>query len=312
MQFIRLSWARNRLGARSAVFDKSRPLAFMHIPKTSGVAVTHGLAEALAPAVTVGGFDHSLLSANQDFDSMDDTVRRHIYPSPTSMPKRADLIAGHFAISTLIKAYPNAQYMTILREPVSRLLSHWLYWRQMSDEALAPWGETRYVVKLARGSLEDFLSEAPLAVATDNLMLRMLLWPHPLIKKDEFIEPARDRQLLREATIRLQMFDFVDYVENSALLDRLQTWLGRPFNYHRLNETDSMPRERRSSLHQELTLRAYELLCNRSRLDNCLWHRIAAQSLSSSNIGRLRDRTILATVSRHSVLMAPELAEPER
>lgn len=136
MRFFRHCWAQNRRGAGAVSFDESRPLAFMHIPKTSGISFVQGLREALAPAVTVGGFDHSLFSVGQDLDAVDSSVRRDIYPSSSSMPRRADLVARHFAISTLIDAYPNGQYVTILREPMSRVLSHWLYWRQLSDEAM--------------------------------------------------------------------------------------------------------------------------------------------------------------------------------
>jgi Sulfotransferase family len=122
-------------------FDESRTLVFMRVPKTSGTSITFGLIEALAPAVVISGFDHSLFSFSDDYSSLDEAIRCRIYSSPESMPKHADLVAGHLAFSTLTKAYPTAQRITILREPFSRLLSHWLYWRQLADSDLAPLGE---------------------------------------------------------------------------------------------------------------------------------------------------------------------------
>jgi hypothetical protein len=135
-------------------FDRARPLVFMHVPKTSGASIAHGLARVLAPTVVVSGFDLSLFDPGREFESIDDSIRCNIYTSPASMPKNADLVAGHFAISTLIEAYPTAQRCTVLREPLSRLLSHWLYWRQHVDCDLAPWGDWAHLMRAARKLLE--------------------------------------------------------------------------------------------------------------------------------------------------------------
>lgn len=295
-------WARAAGKCDWSSFDKSRPLAFMHIPKTSGSSIIYGLSAALTPAVEASGFDHSLFSNDKCFNTIDDSIRRLIYASPLSMPKIADFVHGHLALSTLIEVYPNAQRMTVLREPVSRVLSHWLFWRQHTDEQLASWGDHGDLVKIARKPLEVFLNEPILAAQTDNLMLRMLLWPHPLIRQDLFIDPIYDHRLLRQAMKRLKLFHFVDYIENDVLSEQISRWLGRPFWYNRLNETSSIPEGFRSPLSQELTSKAYGLLRARSRLDQALWTKVIGRSIS--DLGRLRDRTILANVSRYSVLMS--------
>jgi hypothetical protein len=207
-------------------YNKLLPIVFMHIPKTSGVAIRHMLVVALAPSLTVDGLDHSLFDSSAYFDSMDESLRRQIYSSPSSLPEHANLVAGHFALSTLLTAYPLAQRLTILREPFSRLLSHWLYWRQYADTDLAAWGDWAAQVRMSRQPLVDFLSASSLACQTDNLMLRMLLWPHPLITADHFINPVHDHRLLRDAMMRLRNFDFVDVLEDGALVDNLQRWLG--------------------------------------------------------------------------------------
>jgi hypothetical protein len=298
-----ISRIRPRFFGESQEFNALRPLVFMHVPKTSGVSITRGLATTLAPTVAAGGFDYSLFGCSRDLSSLQEDLRRQIYTSPESMPKHANFVAGHISISTLTKAYPTAQRLTVLREPASRVLSHWLYWRQLTEPELAPWGDWADFVRLARKPLVNFLTEPTLASQTDNLILRMLLWPHPLIPATQFIDPVHDRHLLRDATARLAEFDFVDVVENDALADRLQCWLGRPFSYDRLNETRPIPQQFRSPLHRELTREAYDLLCVRSRLDLCLWAKIAAHRLPGRNAENLREQTILANVSRYSVLM---------
>jgi hypothetical protein len=290
--------------ARAVPFDSLRPLAFMHVPKTCGTAVTHGLVEALAPTVVLGGFDLSLFGAGYDFSTVDERIRSQIYVSPASMPKHADLIAGHLAHSTLSAAYPLAQRITLLREPITRLMSHWLYWRHLTDQNLTPLGKWGDLVRRARTPLANFLDENLLAVQIDNLVVRMLLWPHPLIEATQFIDPRHDSRLVREAMARLDDFDFVDIVEDDAFVEPLQRWLGRSFSYKRLNETPPIPETFRTPLQRELTPLAHERLYTRSRLDLVVWRNVAARRLVAQDVSRLRERTILANVARYALLMA--------
>jgi hypothetical protein len=285
-------------------FDQMRRLAFMHIPKSSGTAVTSGLTAAVVPGVMVDGFDHSSFDGDLNLESVDGSIRCRIYDSPHSLPQPADLIVGHFAFSTLRQAYPSAQLLTLLREPCSRLLSHWLFWRQHTDTELAPWGRMAERVQKSRQPMSAFLIDSKLACQTDNLMLRMLLWPHPLFPQDQFIDPANDACLLREAITNLDQFDFADVVENGTFKDRLQCWLGRPFTYDRVNETKPIPQRFRSPLHSELTQEAVDLLEARSRLDFHLWAEIVRRRLPDRDVSRLRKQTLLANVARHGVLMA--------
>jgi len=290
MNFSRFYAAR---AVRKAAFDRSRPLAFMHIPKTSGVSMTHGLTVALSPTAV----------AVDTVKPIDERILCDLYNSPQYIPN-ADLVAGHFPLSTLTRTYPLAQYLTILREPLSRLLSQWLFWRQHTDADLEPLGEWGNRVKLSREPLADFLNEPRLAFQTDNLVVRMLLWPNPLVPDDQFIDPVNDRYLLSQALARLRKFDFTDIVEDDGSVDRLRCWLGYPFTYDRLNETLPLPRQFRSPLQRELTAEAYECLCARSRLDIRIWSEVAANHLSDTDVRKLQERTLLANMARYSVLMA--------
>jgi hypothetical protein len=241
----------------------------------------------------------------ENYNTIDQSIRCTIYESPKHLPQPADLIAGHFAYSTLRHAYPYAQRLTLLREPCSRLLSHWLFWRQHADPELAPWGYWAERVKKSRRPLADFLRDPMLACQTDNLVLRMLLWPHRLLPADRFIDPLNDKRLLREAMANLNAFDLVDIVENRTLDDRLQSWLGRPFTYARMNETRPIPPELRAPLDGELTSEAIDLLEHRSRLDFRLWAEIARRRLPGTDISALRQRMVLKNAARYAVLMAP-------
>jgi|SRR5271166_2298514 len=285
--------------------EASGPVAYMHIPKTSGASVTHALAAAARPSLTVVGYDLCLFGSFHDFQTFDAGLLRQIYFSSADLPRNIELVAGHFAFLTLRAAYPEARMLTVLREPVSRLLSHWLYMRQQTDETLKASGAWGDRMRYGRLSLARFLNESVLASHIDNVAVRMLLWRHPLIPCDDFISSAYDEQLLAEASDRLGEFDFVDIVENEYFASNLRQWLGRQFfEYEKLNETGDIPLEHRAPLHKELTSEAHALLGARTRLDFKLWALVARSRIPGCAVSALRERTILANTAKYAALMA--------
>jgi hypothetical protein len=147
----------------------------MHVPKTAGTALTAGLRHALRSQAVQGGFDGCLFDSFHDFEDIGGPVRRTIHLPPAGIPEGADLVAGHFAFSSLRRAHGSAQLITVLREPVCRLLSLWLFWRQHDDAMLAPWGKWGDSVRMSRRPLAEFLRAPLVGCQTDNQLLRMLL-----------------------------------------------------------------------------------------------------------------------------------------
>lgn len=286
-----------------APFDRSAPTVFMHIPKTSGTALMHGLAEAIAPRHVVRGFDRVLFGDFCAFHSLAPSERSRVYVEPSDLPTDGDFVAGHMAFSTLCRRYSAANYLTVLREPLSRILSHWLYWRAVSENLLEPLGEWADYVRQARKPLRDFLSCPDVACQTDNLGVRMLLWPHRLIPDGGFIKSRNDNALMDEAMARLKQFAFADVIENPRLQANLKAWLGRPVQYPLANETAAVPFPLKRPLHDELTPEAIDLLETRARLDRELWTFVAQQHLGTAEVEALRERAILRNVARHSWLM---------
>jgi hypothetical protein len=284
-------------------YDPAVPTVFVHIPKTSGVALTKGLTEALAPTRTLSGFDGVLFGGFRDFDSVAPELRRNIYLDPATLPPDAELVAAHMSVATTITAYRRAQYVTVLREPHSRILSHWLYWRMLSDDQLAVWGKWAQFLRQARSPLSEFLACPDVACQVDNLSVRMLLWPHRLIPDNDFIASPHDEILLGEAITRLKRFAYADLVENPNLRINLESWLGRPFTYIRANETNPLPPQLRTSLHEELTPRALDLLEARGRLDLKLWLALARKRVPHLKAEILRERVLIGTVARAAWLM---------
>lgn len=286
------------------IFDVQRPLVFMHIPKTAGSTLMSELRRALRPKISVNGYDRYLFGTFSQFSTIDAAIRQNIYLSSDAMPRDADFVAGHIALSTLVSVFNTGQLLTLLREPFCRLLSLWLYWRQYDDQLLAAWGEWMDRVRLAHQDFSTFLDARIIAPQIDNIFVRMLLWPHVLIPEDDFIDPADDPQLVAEATNKLSQFAFLDVVENSALFDRLGAWLGRPVANTRINDTETMPVPLRRPLHRQLTQSVYEQLESRSRLDIQLWKHVARQSMPNADINKLLERTRLDHVARYAGMMA--------
>ncbi len=243
-------------------------------------------------------------AASGKFGTIAREIRSQIFVDPDRLPPGADFVGGHLAASTTEREYPEAQFLTLLREPQSRLLSHWLFWRTHPDADLTLWGDWAGTVRKAEGSLETFLADPALACQTDNLHLRMLLWPHSLIPDDAFIDERDDERLVGEALARLDRFAFADIVESPTPGDNLQSWCGQPVLRSRVNETCPVPPRLKSPLHRELTGRALDLLDLRGRLDVRLWARLAQVRLPHITAERLRARTLTETMARHAWLMA--------
>lgn len=172
-------------------------IVFTHIPKAAGSALNVSLHRTLQPIRPLYGFDHAIFGSFRDFDGISENQRQHIYARPEDLPGNADFVGGHFAYSTTRQAFPSARHLTVLREPVARVLSQWVYWRAQDEVSLAGWGSWSARVRSAHRPLGAFLNDPMAACQTDNLALRMLLWPHPLVPGNGFIKPDDDAVLLK-------------------------------------------------------------------------------------------------------------------
>jgi hypothetical protein len=280
--------------------DPSRPVVFTHIPKTSGTALSKVLTKALAPRHVVTGFDASVLGDFDALETIDETVRRLIF-QPNTLPRDADLLIVHMAYSTTAAAYPDAQYLTIFREPSIRLLSHYLFWRGLPAAEIAQWGGWGERMRLSQGPLADFLFDERIACQTDNLALRMLLWPHDAIPRNGFISAVDDASLLAAANDRLSTYAYVGAVEAPGFRSDLARWLGQPIDYTNENVTLRMPVELRTDLAGLLTPEALSLLRMRTRLDDQLWRGAIGAGVDTE---ALRFNALLSVIARYGALMA--------
>ena len=258
--------------------NPDRPLIFLHIPKSAGTSMSKGLDIFLHPKHSIiGGFDSVVFGKFDDFKSINHKISSKIYVGTNYLPKAVDLVTGHFSYNTLINAYPHGQIITIMREPSSRLLSFWMYWRSYNDKQVKMFGTWGKRILLARKSFKEFLNASEIYCQTDNITTRMILYPHRLIPLDRAIDPLYDNQLLIEARRIINKLAFVDIIENPKFLNRLSTWLGGSFELQRENVTGAIPLPFRRNLHNEFDQETLELLEKRTRLDRILWHDIISK-----------------------------------
>ena len=146
-------------------FNQATPakIVFVHVPKCAGTAMTSALRSALGPQSQYIGLSISTFGNFQSFDTCASACRDTIVRNASDLPSEADFVYGHLQYQFTRKAYPDHQFLMLMREPRARLVSHWLYWRSNSDEALAPWGEWGEWVKSARQDFGTFLGSGLIA-----------------------------------------------------------------------------------------------------------------------------------------------------
>jgi hypothetical protein len=292
-----------RLLVKQRPYEPTKPLVFMHVPKCSGASLIQALLAAGMAQPVLSGFDGTLFGDFAAFESLGGQLRSAIYLDTNDLPKTTDFVAAHMSFATLSRGFPTGQLLTLLREPVSRLLSLWIFWRSHTDAQLRDWGQWGNRVRHSRRPLADFLRAKQVACQTDNQIVRILLWPHRLIPRDDFIDDRHDAALVQAAAERLKRFSFLDLTENRTFESNLSGWLGRRIALGRFNETTNIPQSLKTPMADQLTDEAWALLDARSRLDVQLWQALAAERVPQIDAHLLRSEAVATTIWRHSRLM---------
>lgn len=98
----------------------------VHIPKTGGVTFREALAAA-AGGHLVLDYDDRPLAPRSLARSVRERLRR------VELPPDTRAVHGHFVASKYRRRYPDARFVTWLRDPVERLASHYYYWLREPD-----------------------------------------------------------------------------------------------------------------------------------------------------------------------------------
>lgn len=271
----------------------------MHVPKAAGTSITALIAEASGRQRASKLFDQYHFGRIGNFDQMDPMCRAKILFDPTDLLEEGTFLAGHLSLSTIQHSLPGAQIFSMFREPFSRILSHWLFCRAATEEQLRSWGsEWCEIIRTSRGTLYEFLTHPLAAAQSDNLTVRMLLRPHPLIPEDGFVQPKHRDALVAEATEKLYAFDFLDVIENPAADNNLCHWLGVSTPPPRLNEARHIPVDRQVDMLPMFDDETLNVLEARAGLDLVLWTRVLAAKAPHADADMLRRNTLIRYMLR--------------
>ena len=286
----------------SKPLSRARPIGYMHIPKTGGTTFTNQMLNSLGQSRSRVVLDEHFFPDEVNLYEIAPNKLACISPfGPLSGDER--IVSGHISLSTFLAALPNVQLVTILREPVCRLLSNWVYLRTFAEDNFRGWSdEWERRSRLLLGSFKTFLADPRNFPLVDNLALRMLLRPHRLITAGP-IEEQHDELLFAEALGRLREFHFVDFLENPQLNINFAKWIGDAPIQVVLNKTGKVAEHLKVRLEAELTPEVFELLKSRTRLDLRLWEFVVQTRLAQSGPGSIRFRTIRRTVRNYTALM---------
>ena len=250
--------------------------AFVHVPKSAGSSVKNAVAASCDPAtVAASELDRVLFGGFDRFDEMPNRTRDTIAVGDAETLHGFDVVMGHFGVASLSQHFDAAEMMTVLREPRTRLLSLYTFWRGWAPERHADWDPYDASRRAVTASWGGFLADASIASQTDNVVARMLLSPHPSIPRDGFIEPADDDEIVDTASELLDRFGFADIVERGpALWSGLSSWLETPVEPERTLVT-RIPAD--TDWPTSITPASAAALSRRTSIDARLWSRIASR-----------------------------------
>jgi hypothetical protein len=247
--------------------------AYLHIPKVAGSSVSRALADAnpqarrapfLLDRILFGGFDR--------FDEVEPANAASVWEPGAAALADFDVAVGHFGLDSLLTGFAPGDVATIVREPRTRLLSHYSFWRGWDDQVHDGWAPYAASRVAATSDWYDFLLEPSIAAQTDNLCVRMLIGADPAVPLDGFIEGDDLDALTNRAIASLDNLGYVDLIERGdECWSGLGEWLGTELVVPRVNVTQlaSGPRIDRAWFGDG------GALSDRTRGDRRLWDHIA-------------------------------------
>jgi hypothetical protein len=190
------------------------PRCFLHVPKSAGSSFHVALVAALsADAVSPRRSDTTGFVDFTNFAALNDTMRATVAADDSELAELASfqIVSGHFALPHLLRLTTADRIATIFREPRSRLISLYAYYR-LSPWLLEAWSPYD-VMRNGQRPLQEFLGDKSLAVETDNQACRLLLHGDARIPQRDFIASDDVDELAAAAFEKLQTLGLVEILE---------------------------------------------------------------------------------------------------
>jgi len=261
---------------RNEAFGRDRRLALLHVPKSAGNSIAVALSEALRDRSWSPYWLDPTLFGSMRSEPIPPNVRGSVIREPLAL-RSYEVVSGHISLPALLSGFDRADVVLLVREPRSRVLSLYEYWRALSPEQQSPENTWPVVGRAAHLDFGEWLSDAVSAYQTDNVTIRMLLGSHQAIPDDDFIA-AEDLPLLTKLAIReARSIGWTDIVERGhAMWHGLSQRIGAeltPANENVTGRSDGLATDARV-LFDPSTV---ELLDARVAGDAAVWASVAVQ-----------------------------------
>jgi len=270
-------------------------VAFLHIPKSAGTSIRRAMLDHVPVADTCPWSLDPILYGSHPLPV--NASARLIDDSVEGLDQYA-YMAGHLSLPTMERGFDAADIACILREPRSRLMSQYTFWRTYPPDELEYW--LPYDVPyLSRLSLGDFLSQSAVMHFADNLTTRLIVGRHDLVPLDEPIADEHVDEVAAVGCAQIDRLGFVDLLERGDIVtDRFEQWLGASVTRDTVNVTDpdaGVPVDV-DDLASTPTL---ELLDRHNRVDLRLWLHVATSlGMEDVDARRLADATFAGSVAK--------------
>jgi hypothetical protein len=286
-------------------------LAYLHLPKAAGTSIRAALSSYYDEADTVPwSFDRHMFGDVPDLAVVD----RPVFLGDPAEFRRYRYMEGHWSLPTILAGFDPEDVACILREPRSRFLSQYTFWRSWEDAQHEVWHPFDTSL-LSRRPLAEYASADRAACISDNLATRLILGPHPLIPADRAIAAADIDAVARDACAALDRIGHVDVIERGEdTYVALEAWFGSPLSRERLNETQ-LDRGEPVDLDDLVDRPTQALVNDRSAADLQVWHHVIERRGTPHTAARsVADASYSSTVGRIAVRHAaprPAPVEPE-
>lgn len=179
-------------------FWRGPPVAFLHIEKTAGSSLVNLLTDLFHPFQI-------------DPDPQRTAAPHVVEPfadRPAAEIRRHPLIFGHYDLPSLRRLDPSRLIVTMLRDPASRILSSYYYWRSVHPDFVA-----------------NTTGETTLRIAHRSTLLEFLHHPDPLLRN--YLDNLYVRRLT--GLYASQTGDALEQAPEAALQTALDGLLGLDF-----------------------------------------------------------------------------------
>lgn len=229
--------------------------------------------EAIAPQ----RFDTSVFCEFQDFDQLRPEVRVLIATNDAELHalNRYSIVSGHFSLPSLLTIAPAHAIASVVREPRSRLLSVYAFWRVTDLSFWEPYVAHTH----ARKALHAFLNEAALAPMIDNQLCRLILFGDPRLPSSQFIHPNDVATVAADAIERTGELGLVGVHEMpGAMWSGLSAFFGVHLEPQVANVTNNTAEDSSVSADDLINARALELLELRTAADQIVYQHVVSRS----------------------------------